>query len=892
MRLKRIKLMNFRGIVERELIFPTVGVTIIEGPNEVGKSTIPEAIDLLFDYRDSSKHKSVESVKPVHTDVGPEVELEFITGEYHVIYHKRWLVKAQTTLRILSPSHENLTGQDAHDRMSTLLSETLDESLWKALRYQQGVSIAQASLDDSHSLAAALDATVTGSGLGGDEEADLFKTVEAERSKYFTQTGKIPIERQKARDELDALHSKICSTTQELIHLETLADDHRLKQLEQANISAEQAKNKVSIDNYRTKWQEIENRQREINILSIKSETSKALERQAKESNDTRMRFIEDQNTQEKSLEELENQLEYETPIYDLARSERDRSKELLDGLRLDRIEKENVKRRAVEDLNYFKNSIDLDTMSERLNRCVEAEKQLNHAEAFLEECSITPELLEQIQEANFNVREKWASLKTENSTLRIQAIQSFELEENSQTRDIALGECIDLNANEELNIVVAKIAQITILPGFTVRQLRDDAHKADADLAMLYEKVGIKGDQTFLKAKELEERRRDAVDRRKNAKKTLKDDLRDLTIASLAEKIERLKEKVANYQGLRGEVLPLPKGLEEAEEISIQAEQELQSTESLVASHQEMLEIRENELGQREKTTTILNTKIEFLEQQLTASQHKLREARQIISDENLADELSRAIESAALAKKQLQAAKQELAATDPEGTKAMLDNALQTQDRAKRELREVEDELTRTVSILETRGEFGLQTNLDELRSLGNQKERERERIDRQANAVSLLYSTLKTHRDVAQRSYVGPFRDQLEELGGIVFGSSLKVELDHTKLKIINRTLDGITLPFDSLSGGAKEQLSLLARIACAALVSTTSDTSSASDAGVPVIIDDALGYSDSKRLERLGTVLSIAGKHSQVIILTCMPERYRNVGSAHTVKLNRE
>jgi hypothetical protein len=54
-------------------------------------------------------------------------------------------------------------------------------------------------------------------------------------------------------------------------------------------------------------------------------------------------------------------------------------------------------------------------------------------------------------------------------------------------------------------------------------------------------------------------------------------------------------------------------------------------------------------------------------------------------------------------------------------------------------------------------------------------------------------------------------------------------------------------------------------------------------------VPVVIDDALGYSDPDRLERLGAVLAEAGRDAQVLVLTCVPERYRAVGTAKAVRL---
>ena len=87
----------------------------------------------------------------------------------------------------------------------------------------------------------------------------------------------------------------------------------------------------------------------------------------------------------------------------------------------------------------------------------------------------------------------------------------------------------------------------------------------------------------------------------------------------------------------------------------------------------------------------------------------------------------------------------------------------------------------------------------------------------------------------------------------------------------------------MPVDALSGGAREQLAVIGRLAAASLVSDDAH------GGAPVIIDDALGYSDPERLEGLGAALAEAGRRSQVIVLTCMPERYARIGSACTIRL---
>ena len=80
---------------------------------------------------------------------------------------------------------------------------------------------------------------------------------------------------------------------------------------------------------------------------------------------------------------------------------------------------------------------------------------------------------------------------------------------------------------------------------------------------------------------------------------------------------------------------------------------------------------------------------------------------------------------------------------------------------------------------------------------------------------------------------------------------------------------------------MSAGAQEQLGILARLAAARLV--------AQEEGVPLILDDTLGYADPARLATMGAALALAGRDTQIIVLTCSPDRYQQVGSADVVRL---
>ncbi|MUM35178.1 ATP-binding protein, partial [Mycolicibacterium sp. CBMA 361] len=194
MKLHRLVLTNYRGITHREIDFPDRGVVVVAGANEIGKSSMIEALDLLLESKDRSTKKEVKQVKPTNADVGAEVTAEISTGPYRFEYYKRFHKKAETRLTILAPRREQLTGDEAHDRVRAMLDETVDTELWRAQRILQSAAMVPVDLAGCDALARALDVAAGQAGalegaLSGNEPL-LVDRIDGEFLKYFTQTGR------------------------------------------------------------------------------------------------------------------------------------------------------------------------------------------------------------------------------------------------------------------------------------------------------------------------------------------------------------------------------------------------------------------------------------------------------------------------------------------------------------------------------------------------------------------------------------------------------------------------------------------------------------------------------------------------------------------------------
>ncbi|MGB0732033.1 MAG: hypothetical protein ACPGRF_07655, partial [Miltoncostaeaceae bacterium] len=255
------------------------------------------------------------------------------------------------------------------------------------------------------------------------------------------------------------------------------------------------------------------------------------------------------------------------------------------------------------------------------------------------------------------------------------------------------------------------------------------------------------------------------------------------------------------------------------------------------------------------------------------------LDDARAVTADEVIAEGVRDAEAAAAAAAGARDDARAAMHADEPDAVQARLANARDAVDRLIRERSEMEVQAARMLGEIASAGEEGRADRLDRARTARDDAQAALAAAERRATAADLLFDVVTRHR----RAYVAPFRAAVEHLGRLVFGPGVMFEVDHATLQVISRSADGATVPVDALSGGAREQLAVIGRLAAASLVSDDAH------GGAPVIIDDALGYSDPERLEGLGAALSEAGRRSQVIVLTCMPERYSRIGSARTIRL---
>ena len=874
MRLVRIRLRNYRGTEDREIAFEPTGVTVIEGPNEAGKSSIAEAIDLLLEELDTTTKQGVKEVKPVDRDAGPEVELEVDTGDYAFRYRKRFLRDRLTELEIIRPRHQNLTGREAHDRVQGILAETVDEALWKALRITQGTGVLQAQVNGISSLAGALD-RAAGTVPAGREEISLFDRAREEYLTYWTETGR---PRAEAAGYAQRLQDRQHELTETEANLQRLEDDVARMARLQADLrvlAAARTDADRRMADLRAQWKQIEGIQAAVTALEAQAKSAQIAAERASETElgrTTVVRAVAD------AIDKRDRQVAAQaesTPDLEVARERSQTAARALADARAARDTAEVVARLLRDDVEYRRAEAALTGLSDQKRRVDIAREALARAEATLVANRVDEATLAAIRAADLEVQKARARLDAGRPSVVLEALRPVEVELDGGLIAVVPGEPLRRSVDDRLRLVVPGTLAVDVEAGAGDARLAEALVVAQTAVKDVCARAGV---ADLAAADVAAEARRATVTAKREHEQTITELLGAEglnALATLEARIAGAEQQTVGYPEARSAEPPMAPDADAARDVAGEAELALEDARGVAERAEIEEKAARDRLTEFETKATEAKVLLQVAEDAVAALGRSLAEARGTVPDEALAEGRAAAVAAAEHATAEASEARTALEGESPDRVKALLENAESVLTGASLALREAEDERLQVETRLRDHGEDGLSEKLDAAISLRDAAARELGAYSARADARKLLFETLRQARESAHLAYIGPLREKIEALGKVVFGESLRIEMTED-LKIASRTLDRKTVPFASLSVGAREQLGVISRLACGMIV--------APDGGVPLILDDALGYSDPSRLEAMGAVLALAGRSCQVIVFTCYPERYRHVGGA--------
>lgn len=873
--LHRLRLTNFRGVADRELKFPERGVVVICGPNEIGKSSMLEALDLLLTYRDRSNHRDVKQVQPANADVGAEVEAEISTGAYRFVYRKRFHRKTKTELEIIEPKPEQLKGDPAHERVEAMLNETVDTTLWEAQRVLQAASTQAVNLSGSDALSRALDAAAgeTDAAANGTDSL-LIDRVDTEYQRYFTGTGRPTKDWKAAVERLAAAETEVARCTAAVAEVDERVQRHEDLTAVLSELAEELTPARERLDAARVARAALTELADQLDKAQLEAQAAEAAAAHAAMGNGQRLKLVDELERRAATQAGLHTELiaaqTAETSAREAADAASKNAEQTEAALLTAQQRLESA--RAAHQARLAQD--EADGLAARVARIDEAEANLAQLTADLDAIALTDDLLSDIEDSAALVERLTAQMQADAPTVEFTAPADLEITVDGEPRTLAAGEQWTQPASAAVAVDVPGVLTIRIDPGASTVKLHADLTAAQAILTDALSEAGV---DDLAGARSLDKKRREltAASREQSAGLKVLCDGKDP-----AQTRARLAELRAAAPGLSSGVPAVDTATAEAEVAA--AEDALDRTRALAETQRKAAAEATVTLTEKVGAVTLLREQVKAADAELVAVRDQLVTLRAAISDESVAARATASAEARRQADIALAAVTEKYNAANPAAVEAELaaaEEAAETLTRAHDEAQRTLHDITVELGVIGSEGRQGL---LDEADAELERARAEHRRIGDRAAAARMLRDTMIRHRDNTRARYVQPYRAALEGLGRKVFDDeTFSVDVD-TELTIRTRTIKGCTVPFDSLSGGAKEQLGILARLAGAVLV--------ADEDTVPVIIDDALGFSDPDRLEKMGAVLSTFGDRGQVIVLTCTPGRYDSVAEAEFIELS--
>ena len=871
MKLHRLLMENVRGVTRREIVFPPVGVIVIDGPNEVGKTSMLQALDLLLEEKDTSTKARVRDIKPVGADVGSVIEADLSVGRFRLVFRKQFNRGTATTLTVLEPEAEQLTGAAAHERVRQILEDALDPALFKAVRLLQAAPLDQASLAGSAALAAALDRAA---GVAGDPDtADpLALAAQEEYEAFFTSQGrprgdyrKAVEAEQKAADRVRAAQDSLASVARDADRLTDLVAARAIAaaQSEQARSECDDASAEAEVIG------RLREQLRESEVQTRSAATT--VDRATGERDQRRRRAVEAVRRAGRVATLTTAASEVQGRARDLAASADAQDQDWI--TLADRAEvAAQVAGLARADADHLRRRSELAELHGRVAAVADVRRGIAAAEAAMAG-GVDRSRLQGIEDADVRLQLAEAELRGGAAELTIEVAAGAQATLGGQ---ILVGELV-VPITDDLTLEVPDTLIARIRPGRGAADLAAAVTRARADRDAALRGAGVTGVE---QARARHEHHRSAEQTAAALRRDLQHLSQGRSDAALAAAETGLAAEVAECDRLRSDGRPLPDDVRTAVSVQRAAEKAAADAGTTAEAALRGLAHARRELHAVELVRATTEAELAAETREAQAGLDTLAAERSERSDAQLDAGVTEAEQAAALAVLAERAARAQLPPGGPDAAHRRLTLAQVRLREMKTRVAGLHTEITALSARLEVQADQGRQEVLDQALTEHTAAGRAHEGLHRRAQAARVLHEVLSRHRDEAREAYVAPFQQQLRRLGRLVYGPRFDIFVA-PDLRVVSRTLDGVTVPFDQLSSGAQEQLAVLVRLACAAVIDPRDS--------VPLFFDDALGHSDPDRLAALAAAFTATAASAQVIVLTSSPDRFARIEGAQLIRI---
>lgn len=872
MHFRRIAVRNFRKLTAPLVIEGlSDGVTVIAGDNEEGKSTLLDAIRAGLFERHNLGGKAVETMQPFGSTVRPEIRIDFEINDQAYAISKGFAQKPSAQLTTPNGIFE---GPAADEKLAELLtfrvpprggSKPDDHGVLGLFWLEQGRGLEGLGLGETgrSTLRASLVQEV-GDILGGTRGRKLLEAARAKRDALLTA-------RSKPRGELAAVIDQAATATAGVAELEgeRLAYDEEIDELtrvrrELARIESERVLEKAqdSLAKAQEQAKAIDTlRQQEEAAIQAVGLAQAQLEN-ASERWKRRQSLIDAVERHERAKEVAQAALaRLETETQDIAgRVEAARAALATAAEKSAAAEA----RAAVSQTKARIGALDKE-IAELDRRSAEVDKlaaQWKAAQERLSVSKIDQRALERLQTLDGTVREARAALGVVATRVRFTPIAQQLVRKGDE--ELMAGQLVDVT--EATRFALEGFGTVDVEPGasdLADRQTRlKEAHDA------LSNALAVTGVTNLDVAKAKLSERTEAEIEINEAKR--------LIAAYAPEGIDALKVAHADRSAER-------ERLKEALDLSLaEAVADLEAETLALAAARGMEDVAMTALdkGREEHHAhvtqiAIAKQMLEAANETLLADKKDLDGVRGEISDAELAALLENARASLGISERRKTGTVEQIAAANPEEVALRREQATAALQNVQAEQRRLRDAAIGLENRLTALGKSGIGEQLEGARGYEAQILARRDRLQADAQAWDLLADALSDAERDAKEAFLEPVLKRVDPFLRLLLPEA-RITLDEETLEITGVARDGRQEPYEALSVGTREQLSVLVRLAFAVNLR---------EKGVPaaVILDDALVYADDDRFERMQLALRKAAATVQILILTCRPRDWRQFGA---------
>lgn len=868
MKLHRIQLTNFKGVKDRSVQFPETGVVVISGANEIGKTSLVEALQAVLELKHGANTERTRSFKPEGSDESPSVEVELTLEPHRLVLAKTWFKGGGTTLDFLDGPRrgERVVGDRAFDEFNSLWGSR-DQVLWNALQLLQATGLDQQKLNDSRALAAALDQGAQPAGDDAAAESVLARAATEAAIFYSAKTWKPTSDFKAICQVAEDARAEVVAAKRAVADLDDARAEVSSTRQRCAELEEQLAKAAAEVADWEVKEAEVAQvleRRRQADAKAATARSAHELAKQAQAHRDDLLERLAGENSRlaaaQQELEELASRENSEAENDSQLAGRVLAANQSLETINADLAALVSRRDQLINVAQLAKLSEKIAALDERRDQIamLRAQDRADCTEAFFTE----------LEKANARAKDARLRLESASARLKIEVLGRQPVlvdgDEITTTTEHVVTESAVVEVPDVLRLRIDAAAET---------DLQEEAQAAQQGLKELLNSVQL---ADFSQAIELKVKLTQLREDIRLQESRLSDLLAGEDEAALREELRSLEVKVAGYAGADS-----PADLKSCEtQIA-----ELQDRQAAVKA--ELLEanaIKKAEAqlaNQRREEISRAKQRVEELSQAAKLVATQLENDRATATDEGVKTALEQAGADLENAINQQTAAEQEAAELGAEAIAADAELARANRDGLKTSLETADQRRIEARAALSVMNPDELQARLDNSLTACEAAEAAAESWEMRAARSQLLFQTLETHQRAVRERYVEPFRNQIATLGKALYSDpEFNVRINEY-LSIEKRYLNGQWLDFEKLSTGAKEQLVILVRVAAASLVQPGDK--------VPVILDDALGYSDQIRLRRMWQALATAGADCQVLVLTANADRYAGLRDATRIEL---